>query len=44
LPIQADYVGKVVPTSSSEMVEVRVNEIDGEDRVLITEEEKEGLA
>lgn len=44
LPIQADYVGKVVPTSSSEMVEVRVNEIDGEDRVLITEEVKEGLA
>lgn len=37
LPIQADYVGKLIPTSRSEMVDVRVMEFDGEDRVVITE-------
>ena len=37
LPIQADYVGKLIPTSRSEMVDVRVLEFDGEDRVVITE-------
>ena len=36
LPIRADYVGKNVPTSISEEVEVRVNEIDGVDEVLLT--------
>jgi pyrimidine operon attenuation protein/uracil phosphoribosyltransferase len=35
LPIRADYVGKNVPTSSSELVEVKVKELDGEDRVDI---------
>jgi pyrimidine operon attenuation protein/uracil phosphoribosyltransferase len=38
LPIQADYVGKVIPTSRNEMVEVMVKELDGQDRVVITEE------
>jgi len=38
LPIQADYIGKVIPTSRNEMVEVMVRELDGEDRVVITEE------
>ena len=37
LPIQADYVGKNVPTSRSEMVEVSVRELDGEDKVVISE-------
>lgn len=37
LPIRADYVGKNVPTSQSEMVAVQVTEIDQEDRVLIME-------
>ena len=37
LPIAADYVGKTVPTSRSENVEVRVKELDGEDRVVICE-------
>jgi len=37
LPIQADYVGKLIPTSRSEMVDVRVMEFDGGDRVVITE-------
>ncbi len=37
LPIQADYIGKVVPTKLNERVDVRVAEIDGEDGVVITE-------
>ncbi len=39
LPIQADYVGKTLPTSKREIVEVRLKEIDGSDEVLIVEEE-----
>ncbi|MFQ6066074.1 MAG: bifunctional pyr operon transcriptional regulator/uracil phosphoribosyltransferase PyrR [bacterium] len=35
LPIRADYVGKNIPTSAEEMVEVRVEELDGTDEVLI---------
>lgn len=35
LPIRADYVGKNIPTSSGEMVEVRIEELDGTDEVLI---------
>ncbi len=35
LPIQADYVGKHVQTASNETVEVRLNEEDGEERVLL---------
>ncbi|WDC84058.1 bifunctional pyr operon transcriptional regulator/uracil phosphoribosyltransferase PyrR [Caloramator sp. mosi_1] len=37
LPIRADYVGKNVPTSLSEIVHVHLKEIDGEDVVLISE-------
>jgi pyrimidine operon attenuation protein / uracil phosphoribosyltransferase len=37
LPVQADFVGKVVPTSPAESVEVRVKEIDGEDSIWIME-------
>ena len=33
LPIRADYVGKNVPTSADEIVEVRVSEVDGFDLV-----------
>ena len=36
LPIRADYVGKNVPTSIDEEIEVRVKEIDGVDEVLLT--------
>ncbi len=39
LPIQADYIGKVLPTSKREIVEVKLKEIDGIDEVLIVEEE-----
>ena len=35
-PIKADYVGKNVPTSKNEIVHVEVNEIDGRDKVTIT--------
>lgn len=37
LPIAADYVGRAVPTSRQESVEVRVRELDGEDSVVICE-------
>jgi pyrimidine operon attenuation protein / uracil phosphoribosyltransferase len=38
LPIRPDYVGKNLPTSRSERVYVRLEEIDGVDEVEITEE------
>lgn len=38
LPIRADYVGKNVPTSLRQSVQVRVAEIDGTDEVLIGEQ------
>ncbi|MGI6036011.1 MAG: bifunctional pyr operon transcriptional regulator/uracil phosphoribosyltransferase PyrR [Limnochordia bacterium] len=38
LPIRADYVGKNVPTSHREDVQVFLLEVDGEDKVLITEQ------
>lgn len=37
IPIRADYVGKNVPTSAREIVEVHVQEIDGQDGVVIKE-------
>lgn len=37
LPIRADYVGKNIPTSLNEFVEVRVKEIDGRDEVVLLE-------
>lgn len=41
LPIQADYVGKFVPTKDSEIIKVMVKEIDGVDEVLIVERVQE---
>jgi len=35
LPIRADFVGKNVPTSFDESVDVRLEEIDGEDEVVL---------
>ena len=35
LPIRADYVGKNIPTSRSELVEVRLPEYDGETGVFL---------
>ena len=39
LPIRADFVGKNIPTSKQEVVEVRLEESDGNDEVLIAEKE-----
>ena len=39
LPIRPDYVGKNLPTSRKESVAVRMKEHDGEDRVVIVEED-----
>jgi pyrimidine operon attenuation protein/uracil phosphoribosyltransferase len=39
LPIKADYVGKNVPTSRRESVQVRVEEVDGHDEVVIQADE-----
>lgn len=39
LPIRPDYVGKNLPTSQSERVQVRLKEIDGMDAVVILEEQ-----
>jgi pyrimidine operon attenuation protein/uracil phosphoribosyltransferase len=35
LPIRADFVGKNVPTSRSEIILVRLSEIDHDERVII---------
>lgn len=35
LPIRPDFIGKNVPTSKSERVEVEIKEIDGQDRVQL---------
>jgi pyrimidine operon attenuation protein/uracil phosphoribosyltransferase len=35
LPIRADFVGKNVPTSLGERIDVRLREADGEDAVLL---------
>ncbi|MFQ6003451.1 MAG: bifunctional pyr operon transcriptional regulator/uracil phosphoribosyltransferase PyrR [Candidatus Zixiibacteriota bacterium] len=35
LPIRADYVGKNIPTAKSELVKVKIKEVDGEDSVSI---------
>ncbi len=37
LPIQANYVGRTVQTSDSEVIEVRLKEVDGEERVMMCE-------
>lgn len=40
LPIRADYVGKNLPTSRRERIQVQLMEIDGNDQVVIMEELK----
>ena len=41
LPIRADFVGKNVPTSSREVVSVQIDAVDGADKVLLREVEKD---
>jgi len=44
LPIRSDYVGKNIPTAQNETVEVRLEEVDGKDEVVIVEKNnKNGL-
>jgi pyrimidine operon attenuation protein/uracil phosphoribosyltransferase len=38
LPIKADYVGKNLPTSLAESVQVKLQEIDGNDEVILQQE------
>jgi pyrimidine operon attenuation protein/uracil phosphoribosyltransferase len=40
LPIAADVVGRVVPSSRKEDVQVRLTETDGEEGVWIVKEER----
>lgn len=40
LPIRADFVGKNVPTSTTESIRVHVQEVDGEDSVLLMHPEQ----
>jgi pyrimidine operon attenuation protein / uracil phosphoribosyltransferase len=37
LPIQADYIGRYVQTADQEVIEVRLHEIDNEERVKLCE-------
>jgi pyrimidine operon attenuation protein/uracil phosphoribosyltransferase len=37
LPIQANYVGRVLQTSETEMIAVRLREVDNQDRVMLCE-------
>lgn len=39
LPIRADYAGKNIPTAQNETVEVRLNEVDNKDEVVIVQKE-----
>jgi pyrimidine operon attenuation protein/uracil phosphoribosyltransferase len=41
LPIRADYVGKNIPTSHRDEVEVRFQETDGTDEVVLVSSEEE---
>jgi pyrimidine operon attenuation protein/uracil phosphoribosyltransferase len=37
LPIQATYTGRTIPTSSREIIEVKLNEVDGQEQVILVE-------
>ena len=37
MPIEAEYVGRTVQTSATEIIEVRLREIDHEDRVVLVD-------
>jgi pyrimidine operon attenuation protein/uracil phosphoribosyltransferase len=40
LPIRADYAGRTLTTTRDEVVQVRLSETDGEDRVVLLERER----
>jgi len=37
MPIEAQFTGRVVQTSSTEIIEVRLREIDNEERVVMVD-------
>jgi pyrimidine operon attenuation protein / uracil phosphoribosyltransferase len=37
LPIEATYTGRTIPTSRREIIEVKLNEVDGQEQVLLVE-------
>jgi pyrimidine operon attenuation protein/uracil phosphoribosyltransferase len=37
MPIEAQYIGRVVQTRDSEIIEVRLREIDNEERVVLVD-------
>src|ERR1700685_1698415 len=37
LPIEATFTGRTVPTSRREIIEVKLNEVDGQEQVLLVE-------
>jgi pyrimidine operon attenuation protein / uracil phosphoribosyltransferase len=37
LPIQANYVGRVIQTSDTEVIEVRLREVDNQEKVMLCE-------
>lgn len=43
LPIEARYIGRMVQTSSSEIIEVKFQEVDGQEKVLLVERVDEPL-
>ncbi len=43
-PIKADYVGKNIPTSEGEEIQVQLSELDGEDKVLLIDLQTTGSA
>ena len=44
VPIKADYVGKNIPTSRDQQVDVRIEETDGSDEVLVLDAKPAGDA
>jgi pyrimidine operon attenuation protein/uracil phosphoribosyltransferase len=37
LPIEARYVGRMVQTTAKEIIEVKFNEVDGVEKVMLVE-------
>ena len=37
MPIEAQYVGRTIQTSTTEIIEVRLQEIDNEERVVLVD-------
>ncbi len=43
LPIEARYIGRMVQTSQNEIIEVKFQEIDGQERVLLVEKVEDSI-